>query len=234
MHPDGKGHFAGTSGYDTLLLMCRPMKRVYVGTVLIPGNYAPRDLSLRMDREASTKYMQYLVPDPLLSKFMTDVYEAVAQKQNFMSWPSGAQIDISSLELTSWESLSTPSSKNDAKERENARWREMILPNLQYETPQVQATTVDVIINKVRVQDKPAHKPAKGRALSVSLRKSAGRKDGKNLSQPYHRRDFDALFVFVPGNRYFFHKKMLRILPLRGALRAGLRPTLFKSNGSVK
>ena len=199
---DGKrlNIFHNTAGYDGILLMCRPMTRVYLGTLLIPSALAPKDLHLCLSE--NTKYIPYLVSDPELANFMAKLYAAVVLGATSCQWPSGNTVDISSLTLGPFAKLRQPRCVTDQKERDNSDWRQLILPNITYEMPRVQGTTVDVIMNDVRVQDKPAYISHDHNGFPVSVHKNAGRH--LTSSRPYSVGDFDALFVFIPGCKQFF------------------------------
>ena len=132
--------FHSTSGYNGMLLFCRPiMTRVYIGTVIIPGDQAPTNLSVTLS--PGSKYMPFLVPDTELRRFMETLYIAVGRGAKNYKWPSGNDVDISSLSLTSFPSLCSPTFAPNIRERDSDEWRRTVLPHLTYETPRVQGTT---------------------------------------------------------------------------------------------
>ena len=202
---DGSLRFQKTSGYDGLLLVCRPMSRVYVGTLLMPGCLAPKTLAVTLTE--GTKYFPFLVADTELRCFMKSLYTAVEAKEKTLKWPSRLEIDISSLTLAPYSALCIPHNRNDKVEYESRQWRKTVLPMLIYRTPRVQGTTVDENMNDARVQDKHASLITNSSGFHVTFQKHIG--SGKK--GPYEVDDFDALFVFLPerdtggvGSRYFF------------------------------
>lgn len=204
---DGKTFnlFHNTSGYDSMVLLCRPMTRLYIGTLVLPGKLAPKHFTLFLAE--GSKYLPYLVPDTQLHTFLTSLHAAVANGIPSHTWPGGKRVDISDIKLVTYGSLCMPHYATDMVERQNHEWRLTVLPNFTYETPKVQGTTVDVIINGVRVQDKSAHAATDHKGFPVSMTKNSGR-DGKKSgtkTSPYAVGDFEAMFVFPPDKtRYFF------------------------------
>lgn len=133
---------------------------------------------------------------------MENLYNAVVAKQKTFTWPSRKVVDISSLTLFSLTDLRKPVFKTDQKERENADWREEVMPYLKYEYPREQATTVDVIMNEIKIQDKPGQCCEGKQGCVANLQKSSGRQTDK--VQPYQAGDFEALFVFGPYKKNFW------------------------------
>lgn len=204
---DGKtlNLFHNTSGYDGMLLLCRPMTRVYIGTLVMPGSLAPDHVHLYLAK--GSKYMSYLVPDPQLSTFLRNLSGAMRAGETTLMWPSGIHVDIMSLKMASYVSLCTPVWASDQVEQLNCKWRYETLPGIIYEIPRIQGTTVDIIMNGARVQDKSASIMRRQNGLQVSLMKNGGRRGSKRCAKmvPYALGDFDALFVFLPDRlRYFF------------------------------
>ncbi len=196
--------FHNTSGYDGMILMCRPMTRLYLGTVILPGALAPSDFKITLN--SGSKYTPFLVPDTQLYTFLRGLHAAVSTSQGTYIWPSGAEVAIIDLKLVAFSSLCMPHHATDIVERQNNEWRLKVLPDFTYEAPKVQGTTVDVLMNAVRIQDKPAQIIAAHNGFSVVLAKNSGRRGRKHGSKgPYALGDFDALFVFPPDkSRYFF------------------------------
>ena len=208
------------NGYEGMLLFCRPMRRVYIGTLVMPGSIAPTNM--RVFLSENTKYVPYIVMDVQLQKFMKDLYNAVLNKDTTFRYPSGIDVDISSLQLFCFDDLCIPTCKSDQKERENRLWRHKILPDFIYDYPRIQGTTVDVIINGVRIQDKIAfqRKQQNTVAFTISISKNGGRqgRNGKPKRAPYDVGDFDALFVFL--NEQFFFLIPSKELETRGYLKS--------------
>lgn len=216
---DGSGLniFHETSGYEGILLMCRPMARVYIGTVVIPGDLAPKNFRLTLAE--GSKYMPYLVPDKQLNDFLTDLHAAVADRQATHVWPSGTVVNISDLQLTTFQSLCMPPNMVDIVERQNHEWRLTVLPDFDYKYPRVQGTAVDVLMDGIKIQDKPAHTKVYQKGLHVTLGRSSGRIGRKRASIiPYSAGDFDALFVFPPDKTRFFFLIPAQALLARGYL----------------
>lgn len=219
---DGKtlNLFHNTSGYDGMILFGRPSTRVYVGTLVIPGCLAPNDITLSLSK--GSKYLPYLVPDTLLSDFLSGLHAAIFLNKTVHVWPSGTRVDITDIKLVSYTSVSSPHCCTDIVERKNCEWRFRVLPDFIYETPRVQGTTVDVLMNGVRIQDKTGKVAIDHNGFPVSLRKNGKRQNSKKI--PYAFEDFDALFVFLPEQtRYFF------VIPSHALMEHGVL-----SDGSVK
>ena len=191
--------FVNTTGYDDMVLICR--LRGESTNVVLPGHGAPQSVFLST-RSPSSKFTPLLVRDDQLLEFLLSLYCAVKRKDLMHTWPSGECADISHIELLSMECLSMPKNVNRALERDYFLWRQAIFPDLTYDMPSIQNTSVDVLIDAVRVQDKTAR--LKGQGYTTSLQKSGGRVDGRPTSIPYAPGDFDALCVFTPGRRYVF------------------------------
>ena len=216
---DGSGlnTFHETSGYDSIILLCRPMTRQYIGTFILPGVIAPKNLHATLTE--GSKYMPYLVPDTKLYAFLTGLHATVADGQETYVWPSGTEVNISDLMLAKFTSLCMPPNMVDIVERENHEWRLKVLPDFKYDFPKVQGTAVDIIMNNVRVQDKPGHTKVYQNGLHVQLARSSGRAGRKKASIiPYAAGDFDALFVFPPDKTRFFFLIPAQALLARGYL----------------
>jgi hypothetical protein len=172
--------FNKTNNYPGLLLVCRPMPAIDAGTLIIPGTLV-KVAYLNATPKEKTKYGPYFVPDQKLPAFMSGLYDAVAKMSTY-KWPSGIEVDISSLKLQDFEEASVPKSHSSKKEYENQKWRKEKFPMLDYVAIDVENTTVDMMINGLRVQDKTANAE---RRLEVNLKKAGGRKNKKVTYQPY-------------------------------------------------
>ena len=143
--------------YDGMLLFCRPNPKIKEGTVIIPGGFVKNpELCVGFNEKKPTKYQRYFVKDDELAEFMLTIYDAIESKQKTLVWPSGLNVDIESLKYYEYNDLCIPLTKDYLKEYEYGKWRKEILPDLIYEQPDVEKTTVDIIINGIRVQDKSA------------------------------------------------------------------------------
>lgn len=199
----GFNNFNRAAGYQNMLLFCRPMPRLYIGTVILPSVLAPDNICLTLSKKS--KYVSFIVPDTVLSAFLTQLHKAVENNQQTHIWPSGVEVDISDLKLVPHYTLCVPPGVENMLERKNFEWRLRNLPSFHYDTPKAQGTTVDVLINGVRVQDKSAFETESVYGLSLILKKNNGRKKGKYTSAPYAIGDFDAVFAFpTVTRRYFF------------------------------
>ncbi len=200
----GRLSFAHTSGYDDMILMCRPMTRLYIGTFVIPGISAPDQLNIYFS--GNSIYAKYLVSDIDLSIFMQTLYTAIARRDETCIWPSKAVINISSISLKTLEAISIPRYKTDIAENEFATWRKESFSLLTFAMPKVQGTTVDTIINGVRCQDKISQVKKYRLGFSCSMHKNNGRINGRSYQSkaPYAQGDFDALFVFSPDKKWIF------------------------------
>lgn len=193
--------------YDGMLLLCRPMPKIPEGTIVIPGGMVHID-SIGLTINEETKYYPYLIKDDYLAEFMLSMYESIANKSCKMTWPSGIEVDISSIKFYKFSELNIPTSKSSRVEYENSEWRKAKFPSINYSVPLVQGTTVDQIINGITVQDKSAI--LVGRYLSVNLSKSGGR---NNVQVCYEEKDFECLWLF-PNNsrRYIFIIPMFKLV----------------------
>ena len=218
---DGKAMnvFHNTAGYDNMLLCCRPMRRLYLGTVVLPGKLAPKDFRLTVADDSL--YGKFIVPDPILKEFMSRLYCAISNAQTSYTWPSGFQVDISTISLQNFESLCIPEGDTNKMEHESCLFRQSHFPYLRYEYPRVQASAVDIIINGVRVQDKHGHQREQERYVVPLSRKSGrnGERKGNNFS-PYCEDDFDCLWVHLNQNRRFFFLIPAQILKENGLLKS--------------
>jgi hypothetical protein len=208
--------FSKVNKYDEMLLVCRPMPMHEVGTFVIPGKLIKVEyLHIRLKKD--TKYWPYFITDKDLKQFMSDLYEALSDNKVIFKWPSGIEIDISSIKLQEFDKISVPISKNNKKEFDNQNWRREKFPLLNYVYPTVENTKTDVIINGLRIQDKTANA---NKNLQTNLNKSAGRINKKMTFRPYEADDFDVLFTFPNDNR-----KYMFIIPMYVLIEKGLIKT---------
>lgn len=189
--------FSACSGYK-MLLLCRPLVDETIGTLVIPGDLAKKGIHFR---ETSPTYNPYVIKDSQLRTFLTDLSLAVANGKQALKWPSGKEVFISGLKLQTLDEINQSTSAEYRTEHRNQRRREQLLPDLRFIEPAIQNTTVDKLVETLRVQDKTGEKTA-GEAFNVTLKKNAGKVNGKRTYQPYHETDFDILWVFIPGDRY--------------------------------
>lgn len=189
--------FHKTNKYKSMLLFCRPMRRIYVGTIVMPGALAPSQFQIVLSD--SSRYATFLVPDCLLLKFTIELYTAIKNETQSLVWPSGAELDISSIKLDDIETICMPSDSSSKVERENYLRRRNSLPNLTYILPRVQGTTVDVILNGVEVQDKSGHQVRNELYYTVNIVKNGGPQ-----RRPYEDGDFQVLWVHLNRNRRYF------------------------------
>lgn len=78
-----------------------------------------------------------------------------------------------------------------------------MLPDIQYKDPEIEGTTVDIIMNGVRVQDKHGYQKD-SRAIVVKMRKNGGyNKNNKRGDVPYNVGDFEVLFAFHRNTHFF-------------------------------
>ena len=208
-------HFSATSGYDNMLLLCRPMPSGGHGTCVIPGYGLRSTLCLRTS--STSMYTPYLVPDRALATFIMALFSSVQDCKTTHMWPSGTVVDIRHIRLYTHEHLSTPTNAKRLIERQFSLRRNILFPDHQYTMPEVQNTPVDILIDTVRIQDKVAR--FHGQGHTATLKKNAGRVCGKRTSMPYTIEDFDALCLFTPDHRYLFLIPAA-ILAARGILRS--------------
>ena len=72
-------------------------------------------------------YGKFIVPDPILKEFMSKLYCAISDAQTSYTWPSGFQVDISTISLQSFESLCIPEGDTNKTEHESCLIREKAL-----------------------------------------------------------------------------------------------------------
>ena len=201
--------FSKLSGYDNMILLCRPLRHTLsLGTLVMPASAVKID-GISFSLVSNAKYREYLVPDDVLLMFLTNLLQAVRANKEVLTWPSGVSVDISDIKLASYKDLCVPDNVSYAIEHANRLWRERVLPSITISIPDVQGTTVDVFMDGVAVQDKPcinrksASRPNR-QGDSVKLRKNAGRINGVLTERPYEVGDFEALCAFARDKRYFF------------------------------
>ena len=211
---DNTFRFYGCDKYDGMLLMCRPMPKIQEGTLIIPGGLVHTD-GIGLTVKENKKYYPYLIKDEDLHNFMVSIYESIENNSNIIKWPSGIEVDISSMKFYNFAELMIPRSKLSRIEYENSEWRRKTFPSFIYSTPLIQGTTVDQIINGVKIQDKSAR--LVGKALQVTLSKSGGK---KNISVPYEENDFDCLWIFPNNSRRF-----IIIIPMFKLIEKGIIKT---------
>lgn len=165
---------------------------------------------------SKTKYGPYFVSDNKLADFMSGLYDAVVSKTSTYKWPSGIEVDISSIKLQDFEEASIPKSYLSKKEYENQKWRREMFPMLDYVEVDVENTTVDMIINGLRVQDKTANIKKR---LEINLKKAGGRKNKKVTYQPYEQDDFDLLWIFPNNSRRYMFLIPMEVLVNKGLIR---------------
>ena len=200
---DGKtlNMFQNTGGYPNMLLLCRPMRRVYLGTLVIPGHLAPQTLGLSQ-MSSKSKYAKYMIPDPQLKSFMEVLHSSIIAQEMAFVWPSNEEVDISKLQLLDYKLLCVPRGLPDQVEQRSANLRKQRFPQFHYEIPSIQGTPVDVIINGIRVQDKHGQEAKSDLRFFVRVsRKEKAKKQG--LWTPYCKDDFDLLWVHLASNRRF-------------------------------
>lgn len=155
-----------------------------------------------------------------MNNFITGLHNAILLNKTTYTWPSGLEVGITSIKLNSLKNLSVPTQSTDKVERESNLWRIERFPNLYYSIPKVQATTVDIIINDIRIQDKHGHKPHDHIGYTVGLTKNGGRQKKKSpLRSNYEVGDFDALFVFLNDTRKYIFVIPSYVLEEKGILK---------------
>ncbi len=192
--------FCSTAGYDGLLLICRSIKYADLGWLCIPGKGLPNNVEL----SPKGKYGKYLVPSDGVRDFMIGLYGAKARNETYFNWPRGESVDVTSLQLLSFDQISIPRNAADIVEYEARIWRKQILPTLEYNEPRFQGSTVDIIINGVTVQDKTTKADPQSQRYYVSLHKHIGLDRGKRSHGPYSETDFQALCILTQDRRYIF------------------------------
>ncbi len=186
-----------------MLLFCRPMRRKYVGTVVMPGALAPPQFQIVLNDKS--KYAAFLVPDPSLLEFVTRLYIAVRAGMGSFMWPCGQTYEISSIQLQPHAYICMPDHESGRVERESFLWRQKLLPNLKFNLPRIQGSAVDVIVDGIRVQDKGGYKSRSPYYFYVKLCKSGGLSNGKVSEVPYCKGDFDLLWIHIKtAKRYMF------------------------------
>lgn len=197
----------------------------YIGTVIIPGSLIDKE-NFKLEMGENTKYCKYLVPDVKLANFMKNLYVAISNNQKDLIWPSGIDVDISSIILNDFSNICIPNLSGNILENESQNWRQKKFNKLQYKYPRVQATTVDVIINGVTVQDKHGNVGKYRRGSNVMLDKNNGR-GSVTRKTPYEIGDFEALWVFLNHTRKFIFIIPASVLEARCILKSD------KNNGGT-
>jgi len=115
--------FHNCANYNNLLLFCRPMSRLYIGTVVIPGNLIISSSDIGLTFNDNSKYGEYIIPEIKMKQFMIDLFEAIIINQKEFIWPSGKIVDISSLTLFNFNDLCIPQYISHIKEYNSNKWR---------------------------------------------------------------------------------------------------------------
>ena len=179
--------FGHTADYHNMLVICRPVG--LQGYLCIPGNelcvkavyYRPQGI-----------YQKYFVP-----------YDRIKECLH-SAWLQSTQ-GSSQFPAVAFESLCAPVSVQQRLSQEVSDARDNRLGHLfVFEPPQRQGSTVDVLINGHRVQDKRAIKRHGRQGHLVTVRKSYGRFGKRRVRKgPYNKDDFDFLWVHVPDEHFF-------------------------------
>lgn len=213
--PDNTFSFGIVFGYNDHLLLCRPLI-LNGGTLVLPGNLiTTKGLKYRLN---SKKYCPYLVPDNQLRSFVVNIIKDIDENHKTSQWPSGTQVDISALKYQDMELVCSPENQNCKTEYQNRSDRVRLCPDLIYREPDVHNTVVDMFIEGLRVQDKTGERTS-AKTFHVTIAKNAGLVNGKQTKKPYDSDDFDILWVFIPGNKYFY------IIPMRELIKHGIVST---------
>lgn len=194
--------FYSCNKYNGMLLFCRPMPAIELGTMIIPGNFI-KAANITITIKPNTKYYPFFVRDNELENFMQNIYIAIKQKKTTIKWPSQIEVDISSIYIRSTSFINNLMSKTCKVEHANQQLRYKMFTDLSINTPDNHGTTVDIIIEGVRIQDKTLSCRKDSQARQVVLSKSAGRKKNGSKCQPYEVGDFDAVWIFDKKQEYF-------------------------------
>lgn len=172
----GQWQFCETSGYDDMLLVCKPFDSPEAGFLIFPG----RHIHMRHLKYCwGGKHQKYFVPDAKVRQVLQD---------------------MSGIPFCSFKDLCLPVQSKQLKAQKLADARAVRLEGVfDIIANQIQGTPVDVVIEGKRVQDKCAYAETGRRGWRVDLKKRAGR----YASRPYESNDFD--FLWVHGNKTDCH-----------------------------
>lgn len=100
--------------YNGLLLLCRVMNKDNPVTLVIPGSLVEQR-SLHLTIKENTTYYPYLVYDEQLNDLIRNIFEAITSNQISVVYPSGKEVDVSSLKLNRHIDLCVPRGENNKK-----------------------------------------------------------------------------------------------------------------------
>lgn len=219
LNKSGAFHFAQCDGYETMLVICKPIPEVGFSAI-IPGCVSKGSVEFKV---TSQTYSKYFVNDNHLRSVLFDISKAVDANKATFKMPSGHQIGIGQLVKVSENTVDIPTNKNQQTELMNYLWRQKQFPSLHFSRPMQQHSVVDLLINSIRVQDKVAQKAVRGSYFDVCTSKNAGKVNGKHITQPYQVGDWDALFIFMLDRQSFFFIPADE-LDMHGVLRSDKSP----------
>lgn len=198
--------FHKTSGYETMLIVCRPMNysSTHIGSIVIPGKLVicnTINLSIK-----SKKWHDFLIPDDFLCQFLLELYHSIETKATTHQWPNGTVVNISGITLSSVDVLTQAQTVQCCKESQAREWRRALLPScIAIENPKINNSQVDQTINGIRVQDKFARRGSDTNGYICLIAKRGRSVDQKKKKMiPYVYGDFDLLWVFTSENKLFW------------------------------
>ena len=204
--------FQHTNKYPNMLLICVSIDAVSFKYLIFSGETLPSSIGYT----ANGKWEGNRIEGYQLKQTITDIYKAVQKMESDYRLPNGATLDISSIIQGPITDFSMPSESHQALAQSQANLREERFRGLTFEYPAVQHTSVDVIINDLRFQDKCAHGENKGTCLAVALNKSRRLSNDARKKVSYDIDDFDALWIHVPNTDFFY------IIPMQTLIQHGL------------
>lgn len=200
--------FSNCSGYHGMLLFARPMG-VSVGTLIIPGTLLTKD-KFCFSIGITGKWGWSLVSDKQIAAFMSGLHDCVVRGDETIKWPSGKMVDITSIKITTFDAMCMPQNASHALAQTFANWRAQQMPFLDWYAPREQNSTVDVIINGRRTQEKLGS--VRNERVVFYLTKNPN-------DRPYDAGDFDMFIGHFPS------QDMMLIIPATELISHGIMRT---------
>lgn len=195
---DKSYQFSNCLNYDEFILLCKPIDRDV--SFVIPGNMITTNKTyMCMRKNVNNKWSWSMIKDDDLEKFLDNFYSAVLRNDNNCTWPSGSTVDISNINIVKLSDLSRPVHVQQNLAQEFADWGKSIMSFLKFQQPIELQTSVDVLINGFRIQEKVGR--IKGDRVVFMMTKQP------KAITPYNVNEFD----FLLG--YFLDKKNILLIP---------------------
>lgn len=177
----GHFHFCMKKSYPNLLVIAIALTLDLI--FVIPGALVP---SKALGGSPKGKYKKYIVKTSQLRSLLTNVCTGLQEGRQSVSWPSGTEVPITTINMLPETLAMIPQSLMQQKEHHAMLYRSNRLSDLQYTRPTSENGSVDWYIEGTAVQDKVS-RWNKSRYEAALTRAN---KDGR-----YRAGDFEALWI---------------------------------------